>query len=423
MKPHLLFFFSFCCLSYFSALAQESVFQFKLTGPIGDLVQSSVSPAFSPPKKQKLPNFDVIFSYFDSRGKKIEVPIVMQARGTSSLREEECSFPKFEMKFSSLPKVKVGTHCGEEPDDQRSPLGRLRNEKSPIRENFVYQLLTYFGLPMAHAHNAQITYADTSEFENLGTFTRRAFLFEDIDDAAKRFTAERVKTFNNAKADFSDEAVINAIFGEALIGNFDWKIRMTATDTFRNSDRESLSNIYVLRGRNNRLFPVVTDFDLSEMVAGPYVIGKSVFNSDFEKDSTRLGMLAQLGRLLSFYPRETLNKVREKFLSRLEGAYVLLANANELDLDGRAIVKKRLDDFFAIISDDALFYPNVITREGAYASKCDIPIPLGTPVRVIRTLGRQAEVALLDVHWRFFQTPCSHIAHRTIFLPIDFFQR
>src|SRR5262245_55733217 len=68
--------------------------------------------------------------------------IEVSVRGHTSRRETECTFPKLKLKRKGSGTIKIGTHCGESPDNQLSQkYGRLANQKSPHREALAYALL------------------------------------------------------------------------------------------------------------------------------------------------------------------------------------------------------------------------------------------------------------------------------------------
>ena len=68
------------------------------------------------------------------------------------------------------------------------------------------------------------------------SIVRNAVLLEDTDEAVKRFGGVREieeKAFTNARAQFSAADTARTAFAEAMIGNFDWCLKMTADDAYR----------------------------------------------------------------------------------------------------------------------------------------------------------------------------------------------
>src|SRR5689334_5150025 len=94
--------------------------------------------------------------------------VAVSVRGHTSRRETECTFPKLKLKLKGNGSIKIGTHCGEAGEGQLSPkYGRLANEKSPLREALVYDLLRAVGAPALRTRAARITYVDKEAGEPL----------------------------------------------------------------------------------------------------------------------------------------------------------------------------------------------------------------------------------------------------------------
>jgi hypothetical protein len=125
----------------------------------------------------------VTFKHPDS-GEDVVLPDVeVSVRGHTSRRETECTFPKLKLKLKGAGSLKVGTHCGESADEELSPrYGRLANEKSPLREALVYDLLRTVDAPVLRTRAARISYIDKAQAAPL---ERHALLLEDDDDAMK----------------------------------------------------------------------------------------------------------------------------------------------------------------------------------------------------------------------------------------------
>ena len=94
-------------------------------------------------------------------------------RGNTSRQQNECRFPKLKVRFAAgtadasifrhMDVVKIGTHCGESPDQTLTrSAGRVANEHTTHREAFVYRLLDLLGIPSLRARPARIAYRDTS---------------------------------------------------------------------------------------------------------------------------------------------------------------------------------------------------------------------------------------------------------------------
>jgi len=358
-------------------------------------------------------------------------------RGHTSRGESECAFPKLKLSFAATDQaplfagrtsVKVGTHC-DDKDGLTPKYGRLANERSPWREAFVYRLLDALEVPALKARPARITYVFTSGDGNAGEgrrLTRNALLLEDDDDAKQRFGASGDITeekFTSADAAFAPADTARLVFAEALIGNFDWCLRMTRGDTYRCDARHPLWNILAFT-RDGRATPVIYDFDVSGMVAGRHQWFHEVYNEAFvpSKSAAAVEVLGQLQRTRSLFPRDLLNATRASFLQRKNDAYAALKDA-PLDEEGRGTIKEYADSFFdAIASDEAFYRPVVVTPESVAwldaerserACGARSSIPVGTPVsEALESRGGMARVRLLDVFWHWAPPDVCAAAHR-----------
>jgi hypothetical protein len=338
--------------------------------------------------------------------------VEVSTRGHTSLRETECQFPKLRIEFAGarrprpagtgeqerqaspfddLESVKIGTHCGESPDERLTPrFGRLANEKSPHREAFVYRLLEVMGVPAPSARPARIEYVFASAARP--PLRRNAMFLEDDEQLKRRYAAEHEipeSRFRSAREVFNPSDTVRVAFAQAMIGNFDWCLRMSESDTYRCNARHPLWNIKALVREDGRTIPVIHDFDLAGMVVGRHTWFDTVFNDEFAPSRVEIEVLSQVQRTRTLFPRAELDRARHAFVGRKNGAYAAL-DTSRLDEEGRAIAKAYLDAFFAAIEDDGAFYrPVVVNPEariyvdaGAKQTACgDGRIPVGTPVK------------------------------------------
>jgi hypothetical protein len=345
-------------------------------------------------------------------------------RGHTSRRESECAFPKLKLHFNATPgdgpfagtrSVKVGTHCGESAADAPTPrFGRLPNERSPYREAFVYRLLDTLRVPTLKARPARITYLYTDAPQQ-APFVRNAMLLEDDDDAQQRLGADQEiepAAFSNAREAFKVEDTAQIVFAQALIGNFDWCLRMTADDSYRCDARRILWNVMVLRG-GGRTFPLIYDFDVSGMVAGHHLWFGEVYNDAFlpSKSRPEIEVLGQLQRTRTLFSRQVLDATRKRFIERKADAYGVLKQA-PLDEAGRKRIQEYMDAFYKGIESDAAFYRPVVTVANTLpysnAERSDTmcidrgPIPIGTAIsEPLATRGSMIQVVLLDTQWNW----------------------
>jgi hypothetical protein len=362
--------------------------------------------------------------------------VTISVRGHTSRRESECEFPKLKITFpagakaaiplfAGMHSVKIGTHCGEAPNGRLTArFGRLPNQQSPLREVFVYSLLAAVGVPALKARAAVITYvytdANPTQPRNI---ERHAFLLEDTDDAVRRLGGRREITerdFTTARALFTPADTLAAAFAEAMIGNFDWCLKMTADDAYRCNRRHPVWNIAVAEVGGGKARPLLYDFDVSGIVTGQHPWFADVFNASFlaSQSPIETEVLAQVQRMRTLFSRADLDAARAAFLARKGAAFQTL-EAAALDPEGRRTARSYLEAFFNAIESDAAFYRPVVTSPDAraFADSGRQPlcaaasIPPGTPVSdPIRADGSLVQVILLDALWRWAPpTPCKGI--------------
>lgn len=368
-----------------------------------------------------------VLSYRDgTNGRDVTIPDVeVSVRGHTSRREIECSFPKLKLKFrnagardasmfAGLSGLRIGSHCGENPDEQLTPkYGRLANEKSPWREAFVYRALHLAGVPALAARPARITYVDKDA--GRGPLVRNAILLETDEDVTRRLDGTREikeEEFTSARDQFTAADTVTIAFGEAMVGNFDWCLRFFPGDAYRCNAHRPLWNVMAIARGDRRAVPVPADFDLAGMVVGRHPWFGKVYNLDVvpSRSSIDVEVLSQVQRTRSLFTRAELDEGRRHFLERRGAIYAALEEA-PLDPHGRELARQHLDAFYGAIENDASFYRPVVvkpdvrvyvdaakTREACAAADTLLP---GTPVREVRRDGGMAEVAILDARWHW----------------------
>jgi hypothetical protein len=377
------------------------------------------------------------------RGHDTEIDGVQIAvRGHTNRREGECSFPKLKVTvpanhptalivLGGQKTLKIGTHCGEAPGDTISrKYGRLLNENSPAREAFVYRLLEALGVPTLKARPARITYVYTDPRPS-GTpdqrqpLVRNAFIVEDDEDAVARMGGVRQlseRSFTNARDQFSVSDTALIAFAQALIGNFDWCLKMTRDDAYRCNARHPLWNVLAVVNADGRTLPMIYDFDVAGIVTGQHRWFKEVYNDAFlaSKSHPGLEVVGQLQRTRTLFERQALEEARAHFMQKKNDAYRALDSA-KLDSAGRRVAREYFDAFYAEIGSDDVFYRPAVVVSGlrAYADAsrtntlCSAagPISVGTVVsEPLQTTDSMMRVVVLDTQWQWATPkPCAAI--------------
>lgn len=326
---------------------------FGAAGPSELVVEAPLSPAFVAaragepdgffPLPRKTDPFIGKIGYGD-----VLIDAELQVRGNSSLAE--CPFPKLKAKadkaqaagtmFDGARKIKIATHCGE---GGNGTIGRLREEKATWREAALYQAMRALMMPAQLAKPLSITYLDTTKGDQL---TRKAFIFEHVDLAAGRLggtSLESPETWEGDPAQVMEmQAIVRIHFFEALIGNWDWHLRIGAS----NPGGGQLWNIEAVQ-LGDKLVPLAQDFDLSSAVTGHLVDERDIDPRVLPGKPPLVRQAA--GYLASEHGPQfsdtDLHAAREHFVARRAAVERALADA-PLDDEGRANLNAHVDAFY-----------------------------------------------------------------------------
>ena len=374
----------------------------------------------------------------DADGRETSIENVkITTRGHTSLRESECTFPKLKLDFADarvdgtifddVSAVKIGGHCSDKPDGPGGKYGRWPNEKAAHREAFVYRLLEATGIPSLKARPARLTYIDSRGGNRArNPLVRDAFVLEDDAEALERFGARRElssKQFGSAPSVFAMPDLAKVFFGQAMIGNFDWCLRMSPGDTYRCNDTTPIWNVLGLIKAEGMAVPVMHDFDIAGMVTTRHTWFPKVFNRAFAESEAEVEVLAQVQRTRSVFARDLLDATRRELIGRKAAAYETLADS-PMDNAGRAAARQYLDAFYrAIETDDAFYRPMIVTRTPVLADAtnsrvaCPEEAPPGTAVsEPLETSGDKSRVVLLDALWQWAEK-CEAVRLNPVWIP------
>jgi len=403
--------------------SSHEVVAIRLTAPFNDLIRSTQN------------DYAVTgtLSYAAGSERSTIEGVRISIRGHTSRRSGECTFPKLKLQlppasarstglFAGIKTVKLGTHCGEAGDEApTSRYGRVLNERSAHREAFVYRLLDIVGVLTLKARPARVTYvyADArpgQAADEQRPVVRDAFFLEQDDEAVKRAGGRQQvdeKGFTNARDRFTASDTAAIAFAEAMIGNFDWCLKMYPGDAYRCNARHPLWNVIAVVGANGGARPLIYDFDVSGAVSGGHRWFNEVYSDQFlpSRSHTAIEVLGQVQRTRTLFDRAVLDATRAHFMEKKSAAYNALKSAS-LDDFGRRRIQEYLDAFFTTIASDDEFYRPVVTESRTLpyldpgrrrvACAAQGPVPVGTVVGdPLRTSGRMIQVVLLDTLWRW----------------------
>jgi hypothetical protein len=358
--------------------------------------------------------------------------VEVSVRGHTSRNEEECTFPKLKIRARPGGALRIGTHCGESPDDTLSPkYGRLSNEKSPFREALTYKILYALNVPTLRTRPARITYVDPDA--DGARLTRNALLIEDENEAMTRVGGTApigLETFGNVKSRHAEADGARIAFGEAAIANFDWCLKFTPDDIYRCNDPKPLWNILAFdRGRAPTAL-LMEDFDLAGTVVGHHPWFRTVFNASFvpSKSETDAEVIAQVQRARSLFTRGELDALRADLLRRKPAAYRAV-DTTDVDPTGRELARAHLDAFYRAISDEGFYIPVVghtdvqVYRDAARSAEAcgsNDTLRVGTPVKSVQQSGSMSQVVILDALWRWSgKSACSAVVNGPVWIQSD----
>jgi hypothetical protein len=201
------------------------------------------------------------FTYKDSAGKDVEVPLRIRTRGIWRLKN--CDFPPIRLNFAGkdtkntefdgLDKPKLVNFCRDNDQYEQYMLQEAQLYR-------IYQVLT----PLSHRIRvAHIAYVDSASGKR--EYERYALIIEDPDQLANRHMAKIVKTKGAGPADLEPKEFALAYMFLYFIGNLDFSFN-------------GLHNTELLGTADGRILPVAYDFDYAGAVNASYAVPPPNYN-------------------------------------------------------------------------------------------------------------------------------------------------
>ena len=331
---HFAFIFFFAaCLSTFSVFAQgtvvndktffteESLIDITLTADFKKMIKEKLKPEF----QKKYYNVQVSLVFSDSS--KITEEAEIRPRG--KFRRQECYLPPVMINFKTkqskllkkLGRLKIVWPCEND----------TYHEQLILKEYLVYKMYSLLTGISFRVRLAKVNCLDLNEKTKPRNFY--AFFIEDVDAMARRNNFEEIqdRKFFTEQTDRQQTTLV-ALF-QYLIGNTDW-----AVPIYR--------NIKLVRSiADSSLAPLVVpyDFDYCGMV-----------NASYASPIPELGINSVRERLYQGFPR-TLAELQiaiQHFLNQRDQMNNLIMNFEPLSAGNKTEMKRYLDDFFAIVTDE-----------------------------------------------------------------------
>jgi len=204
---------------------------------------------------------DIILKENDTTA--ISESISLRMRG--NMRRAICDIASLELNFkttlsprlSGLKKMKLVGGCRNNTFD----------EELLLKEYLIYKMYNLITPLSFKARLLRITYIDSRK--KIGTYTRYAFVMEDISDVAKRngYINKRTGIFRTEQTDRMHISLVS-IF-EYMIGNTDWSV----------TGRHNIRLLVPTTDTLVRPMPVPYDFDYSGIINAPYAVPSEEFTT------------------------------------------------------------------------------------------------------------------------------------------------
>lgn len=278
-------------------------------------------------------------TYYTPDSLPVILQVKVQARGHFRKDPANCNFPPLRINFKRKEventlfdgqnKIKLVTHCRNRPDHFNQYVQK---------EYLAYRIYNVMTERSFRVRLAEIEYID--DRDRVKTIKKYGFFIEDTRDMAERngFTHVKVDNIPQEYLDFFYQDLLSVF--QYMIGNTDWSV-------------PARHNIKILQERPE-LKPIAVpyDFDWSGLV-----------NPVYAKPSEKLGIETVEERIFRGFEKnvEDYQRIFQLFIDRQAEIYALLDEC-ELDEQHYKLVRRYIDDFYTIISNEKLIEREFIKK-------------------------------------------------------------
>ncbi len=320
-----------------SLFSNEDVFSITIVGPINELVRNM----------EETPEaYPAMLSVGENNAEAHDITI--SSRGKSRRKKETCKFPPLRIRFNEKPEIdslfhkqrslKLVTHCRKSTSFQQYTL----------LEYTAYKLFNEKTEASFRVRLANVSYVDEESQNEIAN--RMAFFIEDVDDVAKRIGMKKVKRNNVHRTHLDENAVVDFILFQYMIGNLDWSVLKGP------SGDECCHNgklIGASKEATRDLIPTPYDFDYSGFVNAPYALppeGMGVHNTRQRRF-----------RGFCYQNSETIIEAAN-YRQRRDEFYSIIESTPGLTQRTTKNAKKYLASFFDDIADDKSIQKNLLSH-------------------------------------------------------------
>lgn len=213
---------------------------------------SGTLPPFSEDPSKTPRKYTLVLSHQEANGKKVEIPVEVNARGHFRRLLGHCSYPPLQLVF---PKNEVQQSSIFKDQVKTKLVMPCRGDEYVIREWLVYKLYNLISPYSFRVRLVQLTLEDEERKKPIEPFY--AFLLEEEKQMANRLKMLPLERKLRPNATQAEHFLKMAVF-EYLIANTDWSV-------------EHLQNIKLLTPDAKTIpIPVPYDFDHAGIVDAPY---------------------------------------------------------------------------------------------------------------------------------------------------------
>jgi len=253
-------------------------------------------------------------------GRPVTLHVKLRTRGHFRLRASSCSFVPLRVEFDRVEArgtmfdgqktLKLITHCRNDSD----------YEQFAAREYLVYRTHNLLTPRSFRARLATATYqaADGTRVTKPGLF------LEDDDDVARRMEGRLMELPRIVFTDLERSTLLHTMVFEYMVGNTDFSLY-------------ALHNIRYVKTRENIVYTVPYDWDLSGLVDAPYAIPDSKLGIKTVKDRLYRGPCA---------PLEEVEPVLDQFRRHKDEILSLYETFPGIGSEYRKTAKSFLESFF-----------------------------------------------------------------------------
>lgn len=282
--------------------------------------------------------------YTGANGEAQRLAATVETRGLT--RRRLCKFPPLRLRFAKdatagtefarQESLKLVTHC---------------DTAAAYREYYVQEWLAYrvYNLVTPASFRARAldaTYADAGG--GRGNGPHFAFLIEGAGDMARRNGLKRDARARFRPGDFDSLALSRFMLFQYLLGNTDW-------DVLVGPERDACChNVRVVGGDGTaKRIPVPYDFDSSGLVNAKYAAPHEALPIRNVRQRLYRGICTH---------NDTLDQARRQYQDLRPRIVALFANEPRLGASRRKAALAYIDDFYAVLDDDARFAQEITAK-------------------------------------------------------------